>query len=321
MTLGQRATKRIRALPFAYLGTGVRARVEHVALDGYEIDDVADADAHRIDLDGRAWRRIVLRVTIDVPRATIERVVPTAERSSPPLAVVVVLRCRTTHLRRGVEAIASDAPSDSTEDGLQSYVARIAVDRQDVRDTVELLPFLVRRRDARAPEARYARAAGARIASGWGWKIVVDASPRGRSRHIDVRYTSFSDSDWEMLREAADTLYLLEADLNQPVRLRDLAFDRIAVSVWMQLFLHAARDVDEDGETMFEWGRGVLENWLPDLMPDTHDAELRVERLREARDDASELAALLQRLDTLLQRRDHAVRHLVRMLEEAAGGR
>ncbi len=99
-------------------------------------------------------------------------------------------------------------------------------------------------------------------------------------------------------------------------RTRDVVFDLIEHSVWSQLFVHAALDLREAGESVYDWEDSVLRELLGGLFPSERTHLARRARLRAAL-DRGELPLLLGKLDAVLQRRSKLVEHVEKLVDEA----
>lgn len=333
--------KRERFLPFAHERLGLSARVTRCVVDGEAV--AIDAERHLIDLErgdlergdlergaGRAWRRAELTVSVEITEALLERVFPEDERAAAPGALFVTLRCDETRLREG-------HPIASAPLGPGRYEATLTLDAARVYGAVELTPQLVRTEDRTGPADAYARAAGARLASGRAWELRSELlRPPPPGKHLEVRYASFAE-DLTLARFEGN-LYHLEADTERPLlwlnrdhqlvatvlddkgttgrraRLREVAFDLVSVPVWTQLFWCAAAHIDEEGASRRAWEEAVLRELLPAVVP-ARDHPSRALELRR-RMAAGEHLELLQALDRVLQQRLDLVRHLEALIRE-----
>ena len=248
-----------------------------------------------------------------------------------PGTTLIVLRGTATRLRRSV-VVANAELSPS------AVPFTIALRRDDVHGSVELVPFLVRAEDAASATPGYASQRGTRLASGRPWTVRVDRLRDPAGRFLDTRYCRFSE-DAE-LRPYADTLYRLQLS-ESPVlwinsdhetvqrvfddrgtrgpkaRIREVAFDLIAQSVWTQLFLQAALDLSHGGQLVYEWEDSVLRELLPSIILGERAHAARVTSLC-SKLEREELPELLARLATVLQRRNKLVDHLAKLVEETA---
>jgi hypothetical protein len=97
-------------------------------------------------------------------------------------------------------------------------------------------------------------------------------------------------------------------------RLREVFYDLIAHSVWVQLFLRAASDARELDETTYRWQDGVLRQLLPGIFPSSRSHGERVSALRALL--ADDLGLLLDRVDTVLQGRADLSTHMSVLADE-----
>lgn len=319
-------TKRERFLPFAYHRHGLRTKLQRLELDDRLMQDGIDVDSHLLDLRG-PWSHA--RVTFEVTTAPglIEHVLDEGERQDPPLTVLIAVRCPPTRLRRNTQrALATNGPTR----------IEIDIDRDDLHGTAELIPFLVRTKDARSPASGHAHTRGSRVAGGRSWALRADLERTPSGKYVDLRFKSFRDDPLIPSAEKV-AVWRLDATSEEPIlwlnqdhasiaklltyegshgrraRAREVLFDRISASVWTRLFLIAADNVLRAGEELYGWEQSVLDQMLPDLYPDVASANIRLERLRQEHD---ELHVLLGRLDAVLQVRDGGITNLVRLSED-----
>jgi len=316
-------TKRERFLPYAYDKAGVRFAIRSIVLDGSETIDAFDTEGHVVDLRG-AWRRAQLTVAVEVEPDVLRHVLPPHELADPPVALTVVQRCEATRMRRG------------TTTSLGGGDVEITIARDDLFGAAELLPFLVRTRAAARATEGFAQAAGARLAGGRPWLLRADLERSPTGHHLDVQFKPFSE-DTAIPAHERGALWRLDAAQDAPVlwlnsdhreieallsqegtrgrrsELREVVFDRIAISVWTQLFLRAAFDAVSGDDPPYGWEQGALDAVLPHLYPHVTTRAARLDRLRQEIDDVPDLVA---RLDAVLQVRDDAIGHLTRMVED-----
>lgn len=320
-------SKRERFLPFAHDRHGLRTKVHSLELDGRFVQEAVDLDSHLLDLRG-TWSHARVVLEVSPAPGLVEQVLPEDERDTPPLAVLVSVRCGVTRLRRGVRAeLSGDAP----------VLVAIDVDHDEILGAAELIPFLVRTRDAASPATGFARARGSRVAGGRAWTLRTDLEQSPSGKYLELQLKSFRDDPLVPAPERG-AVWRLDAMVEQPIlwlnldhaaianllrydgsqgrraRARDVIFDRIAASVWTRLFLLATDNVIRTGEETYGWEEAVLDYLLPDLYPGVPTKAARLERLRQEHDD---LHLLLAKLDAVLQVREDGIANLVRLAEES----
>ena len=332
----RKGSRRQRLFPYAYARRGLIFRLESATLDGDRPAGNIDANAHLLRLETREWQRASLRFFINVKPDVVNRVLPRPTgRTTHPVKYLVAIRCESTLFRHGalVEPASSALDIPTTME--------IEIERRQVRDRVEFVPFLVRESTDDSVEAGFARRRGERIVDGWHWEMRVDRIERARSRHLDIRYIKFSDH--ERFRKLSDRVYILEADTEKPTlwlnrdhprisqvldsggtrggsaRVRDVFFDMISHGVWLQLFMRAAAGINVDGESPYEWHRGVIDEFAPELFPE-YDAEGRIEQIRQGIADPVQAADMLRDVDLLLQANHKLARHMTRLVDEVVTG-
>ncbi|MCC7537324.1 MAG: hypothetical protein IT379_13970 [Deltaproteobacteria bacterium] len=320
--MADRATRSERFLPYAYERHAMALRIADCRLDDVSHLERIDPERHLLDLEGR-WSAVELALVLDLPRATLERVAPVDEHESGPFGLLIVVHCVETRLRSGHWLVRTACASGAHE-------GRVCLRRQDLAGTAALSAFLVRERAATSRSAGLAAHRGARLAGTRPWELRIDRRRAAVGGHLDVRFRRFSeDASLSPIEKAA--LYLLESETESPVlwinadhvqvaaalgnqstsggvaRVREVAFDLVAAGVWSQLFLRSVLDLLEHGEPTYEWQGSVLDALLPDLYPSISDRRARLAQLRY---DADDLAAVMARVDVVVQRRNAVVRHL-----------
>ena len=319
-----------RFLPYAYERHGLELELLGCELDGRSGPE-PDFERRVLALDAEPWRRARVVYRVNVPASTLKNVLPPRDRSARPCALLLVVRCAATRMRRA-QRIAS-APR-----GGEPIEAALVLDRDECQGQLELLPFLVRE-TAAAPAPGYAIRPGERLASARPWQLRMHAMAPVRGKFLDVRYRSFKED--AILAAHQDNVYRLECDQEEPVlwinadhdkiaavlddrattgrkaRLRDVYFDLIAQGVWSQLFTRAASDLDaadHAAESRYGWQDGVLREVLPFMFPLATTYEARVHELMRLR--ADDVALLLERLDAALQAKGQLAGHLSTLAEE-----
>jgi hypothetical protein len=213
----------------------------------------------------------------------------------------------------------------------------LRLERAMLAGTLELHAELVRRTDAPSRTPGFAHRAWSRLADARAWEIRVDRRRELGGVYLDVRYRSFKDdpvipaSDKQNLyrleleteapllwlnadHEALSVVMSSQAQSGHQARLRDLAFDLVAPSVWTQLFLRAATDLVQAGEAVLPWQAAVVAQVGRLLYGEKRsDAEL-LSRLREA---LTNVPRLLSEVDAAMQRYHELSTHASRLATEA----
>jgi len=325
--------KRQRFLPFAFVRQGLEVTVAALTLDGTKETAPVDPDRRVVSLEGDDWQRAQLSVEVNVSTALLAAVVPPSEQRADgvtPVALLLVLRCAETRLRRPIWLSRGPLPAGC-------HRTDVAIDRHEVRRSAELHAYLVRAATAETPTAGYAWLAGARLADARTWDIRCEPRPVPPGRFLDVRYRSFRED--EVLAPFHANVYHLELDDEQPVlwvntdhgqltpilsdkgstgkraRLREVFYDLIAQGVWTQLFLRALDDLRSDGELTYDWEDTVLRELLPTMLPGHRSHAERLAALERAA-ERDGLPTLVGRLDAALQRRSEISRHMSRLVAE-----
>lgn len=302
-----------RFFPWAHEANGIKLAIVGGQLDAQSLD-IVDPHTHVLDLSA-SWQRAKLALEVRVPAAVATRVVAADEREQPPLAVLIALRCASTHLRRRVAYL----PWQAGASGCFEHALEIV--RAELAEQAELDAYLIRSRSLNQPTAGVAWRAGARLASARAWTLQIDPSSQRGGNYLDVQYRSFArdpsipagqraalyrldferddailylNADHERVRSVLDS----KATTGRRARARELLYERIEAGVWMQLILRASARLVEDGELVYAWERSILEQWLPRLYPEQVDDAARRDCLRR---DYQQLPRLLTTIDAVTQ--------------------
>jgi hypothetical protein len=303
---------RRKLMPYRYRRFGIDCDVTSYELDGEICDGPIERQRQLVDATRRTdWENICLNLDLHVPSEVLEAVFPEREHAAPPAALIVVVRCPDTYLRTGT-TVATDAIEGN-------HIIGITISRSQLRNRATLQPYLVRTTEGQLTDG-YADQPGNHLASPRHWEVVIDEDESAGGGYLDVSFDSFAERDH--LRNAQvyhletagpePTLYLnsnhqdvramLENEGNRgtSARLRDVAYDIIGSGVWTELFVSAAADVDENGDTPYNWQTGVLKFLLTKMYPDM-DMESALSEVRTGIQENENAAAVFSRLNTVLQ--------------------
>lgn len=313
-------TRRERFLPYAY----------DRAL-GFEIDACTRDDATSVEQDGRilrlgdAWRTAEVTFTARLGLGARAKLVPAPERDSPPLGLLVTLRCETTRVRRGqVFAFTEETATGS-----------MRLRRDELAGTAELMAWVVRTKPTGRRHAGYAQGAGLRVAQSSAWLVEIDRAAPSGAHGFEVLFRSFAGDPAIPARERGN-LYRLDSAQLVPVlwlnadhtevaamlategtrgaraRLRDVTFERILAAVRVQLVLRAAVHAAADGP-VYPWETLVLDDALERLYP----AVATTDRLARMRDELADPAEIVARLDDVFQAQERTAEVLRKLLEDS----
>ena len=103
------------------------------------VDEESDEDVTTLDLshEDRNWDRLRFRVEASLPEDEVATLIQAGATVSEDLRMYVGVTCPSTRLREAVELAFADG----------RWVGHVLVRRGQVRDTVQLSPFLVRATD------------------------------------------------------------------------------------------------------------------------------------------------------------------------------
>lgn len=333
-----------RFLPYRFADLGILLRIENCRFDGQATKIEADTERHLLDLSIHTFGQVTISLVATVPNEVFASVLPSTELLAPPARVLVAVRCAATRLRRWLELIEDPldpspppGPMESCAMAQRRYTGELSLERDDLRDIVELTGLLVRTDRSADNQAGRAAEAHQRLASARTWELKIDAGPPPPGEYLDTRQEDFSKADRSRFPDP-DVLYQLDCDTEAPIlwinskhhrvagvlhstantgrnaRIRDAVFDRIEATVWPRLFLRAAHSLQKNQEVSFAWQAAVLRKWLPVLYPQHRDHEGQLFALKQELE--SDDGALLDRLDLALQRQTTVARHLDLIIEE-----
>lgn len=331
---------RSTTLPFKYRGSGLSFDLDSYSIDG---GDRAELDLRpgqgEVDLtpaltpneeEGESeWTAITLEGQLDVPEETVTGVFPEEERDAPPAKLYVTLRCHETIYRN--REIISESP---TTPG--TYDVSISIQKEDVRGTVELRPYLVRTED-REGHGEYAPKKNFRVASGKIYNVIVDRASDEEPPAIDGEQVNFSqvshlpDGDklyyLDFRNESRPKLWInadhprisevlqSRGSVGAEARMRDVILDQMSYGVWMQLVVRAGSAVNENGDVEHEWQQTVLETFARNMYG-VGDLDEAVRRLQSDLNNRESLPHLMQRLDNELQEYIDPRTQLINLMEE-----
>lgn len=291
------------------------------------------------------WDTATLSFEVSVPRRVFTGTLPRSERgryvsensdsSEPPVALVIAGRCRPTIFR---DRVVSEN-FDTTDEGDRVYSVEFEIEHHLLRGDLTTKPYLVRTSDQE--DDGYATSFGDRLASDEPWTVRVDPpdedggflqpiiEPFGRSpfpgdNHL--HYLHFEDPSTPKLFLNANHGQLVnilkhDGTWGADARLRDVLFDYIEQSVWQELLLRTANDVDrETGETRHPWQEEVIDLFAPDLFDDEDDEEDVAMKLAEHANSEEDLDVLAREFDAVIQKRVNHPDQALSLLQEGLDG-
>ncbi|WP_232342819.1 hypothetical protein [Halosimplex litoreum] len=275
------------------------------------------------------WDQVTIYGRLTIPEKTVNDVFPVFERDSPPAKLYVAIRCHDTIYRD--RAMISEAPT-----GPGTYDVSVMLEKDDIRGTVELCPYLVRTED-RSGEKKYAAKSNLRLASCRDYRIIVDRPKGEEPPAIDGEEASFSRTAY---LPDGDKLYYLDfrnesrpklwinsdhpritdilqsrGSVGAEPRMRDVVLDQISYGVWTQLLIHAGTAIDDNGDVEYEWQETILETFARNLY-DVEDLAEATRMLRDEIDDPGSLPFLMERIDRELQEYIDPRTQLINLMEE-----
>jgi len=324
-------TQRLRttALPHPYRADGLEFTVIDCMLDDERDVDI-QTGSRLIQLTSLTeWDHATVTGTINVPDDVINYVFPDDEQSDPPGTLFIAIRCQQTILRD--REIIKDGTVPPGE-----YEVKFDLDRSMIRGGVELQPYLVRAEHRESVDGRYATDVGARLASVEEWVLEIDDTdlPEGLLRpHIEnfsemselpssdhLHYLDMSNAERPMLylngdHDAIINVMESRGSTGPDARMRDAIYDLVEASVWPQLIVRTATDINQEGETRYDWQDDVLD-LFHDKLYDDADVDEAAINLREDVSDEDQLVTLMQQIDDAVQQKTEPPEQLINLLEE-----
>lgn len=321
-----------RYLPYRYDKHGIDFSISSFRLDGGEKITDVNQERRLISLENRGkWDEVTVSGEIKIDQDVIDDVLPVEERLQPPIKIYIASRCEYTYLR---ESKLIDSPPVS----LEGYDFSVTLSRNRLRNTASLKPYIIRTGDSNAETDEFATAKGVRLASSKSWEIRVDVQESPSGEYLEVLYDSFENKDYLPegdqvyhldFREAKNPTLWLNSDHEKitrvldsrarrgpDARVRDVFFDQISQSVWTQLIVHAATNIDEEGEVRYDWEDSVLDRFINDIYPDTDENEART-KLSQDIMSKEKLPDITSRIDSALQTRLRCHENMTKVIEEA----
>jgi hypothetical protein len=331
--------KTFNFLPFEYAQHDLSLDLHEVRLDGESIAEIAPR-RQLVSLDEykeEEWDVVEISGTVMLPEEVLHTVLPDAEFENAPLRLMLVYRCADTFTRRAKILFDERGP---VEDLAGDYPFDLLLEQEDYRGKISVEPFLVRTASGQTRAGRLSQTAYERLADGREWEVRLDRSSGPPGECLDVRFEDFSSKD--IYPDDEETLYFLQCEGPNPVlwlnqghqtvagvlkakgtvggsaRMRDVFFDQMTISVWSQLFAQAIVDLDEDGESQYDWQTAALGHVGDLIRPDLNYEEL-VEQLYAEVQSQSEFARLLREVDVALQCDTELSSHMRKLVDEVQG--
>jgi len=326
--------KRERFMPFRFARTGLKLELLQAQIDDETplLQDAEDRDQSELHLEDDRWQRLRLRLQLSRDPELLSQLLPPQELQRPAVRLLLVVSEPRARLRRALPL-----PFEPTT---EAVTVEVRLEHHELAGPCAITPWLVRSEPGRAVSG-FAHAAGHRLASGRALSVVPYAPATRAGQFLDVQYRSFRQDP--QLRSQPYRLHYLELSGDQPLllinsdhrsiadaldargqsgtraRLREVFYDMMSVSVWSQLFMHAAEALSEDGTTRHSWQDGVLAELLPQVFPNLKRHHERLRELIEIRDSDHALGQLSALCDQALQQRLDLVKHMERLVQDTVG--
>ncbi len=313
--------------PHKYSNSGVLFELKKVGFDNGDSFEQPDSQRRLIAIeDYKDWNTASLYGTVGIKDNVWDLVLPEHERGNPPVEICIALRCYETYLRESFKDIKITFPTD------RLFEVKIPIEKSMLSNTAEVSANLLRTANGRSDIGDgYAALKGTAVAGCRSWEIRVDPPKLSSGNYLDIRYTRFEDEKkkrlYEVSSDSPSPILWLNKDNNQianvlnskaprgiTARMRDVFFDMISYSVWYQLMLQAAENIDENGELVYEWEYAVLEDFLPGLFPDIDLESARIEFAEAVRSDG--ICILMQQIDELLQDKIEYKKQMSKLIQE-----
>ena len=317
MTPRQSRTNR-SGQPYRYAEEALHLRVERFAVDERD-PGTPDVENHTVDVSGYGeWETLEIQGRVTFDDSVLSRVVPESEYDVPPLRLVLKLDTLDTQRRLPVEVTPS--PLDSVDDGTdRSYDFSHTFHWKDVYRVAELEPRLVRSTDCREG-LPYAPKAGLHVANGESVTLLLERS-EDRGGGFPSMYQDFSDEDLEYDQDLVHVLGGTRADPKVLVnshndhvvdvlesgrgggfrpRMGKVVATEVSRMAYVQLLLHTAGTIAENGECEYGWQRGLIEELGDHLYPEMDDEETEA-HLGEQVGDPGNLREFADEINRALQ--------------------
>lgn len=324
MTSSTRSERRERNFPYHFAANGLEFGVEEFQIDGSSAEP--DYDAMIVPLykfDG--WDSSSLSVAVNIGESTLSSLFGEVERwemaldhynrnledDEFPAKLTVVVECKETQNRYEVEVANPVSPG--------THSSTITLDRDEIRGQVSLTPSLVRTEDS-DEGLPYAPNRGMRMATGTSWVVLADL-PGEDGNGFPTAFRDFSqeglpdESLVHSLRASSENPKVLVNELNEPIvdvltvngnsgfrpYMREVVSGEIAMMTWIQLVIHTAATIADEGEPEFPWQEGVVEELSEHLFEDDLEYEAAVDRLGEQVSEPGNLPEFVRRLSHAVQ--------------------
>lgn len=322
------------SLPHKYQSEGLSLSFDKIRLDGSPLGDQGKIVAEERFLslvDVENWEQLQITGTIELTDETIQEIFPADEWSDAPGRIILVKTNPLAVHRSRVVVEAGQVAQGR-------YEFSVDIDREQHRGDVTLQPFVVRGETRESGAPNCATKVGSRLTDGIPWVLELDEPTDGGSLLRPVieefdKYDRLPDDDhihYLSLEEPKNPQLFLNRNhptvvnilentgsTGGPPRLRDLLYDYIEHSVWIQLLVQTARDTDVDtGETTHDWQEDVLDMFLEDLYPEQSREEGATTLAEEAR-NIEDLPSLIQNIEKAVHKRFDVPDDATKLVEEA----
>jgi hypothetical protein len=264
-----------------------------VRLDNTAFLPDADYGTKQLDIASATpqWIALSVPVAFKLGMEDLTSLLATGEKDDAVVGIISV-RCSAAKYRHGVEL---------QFDGISTWAGMVELERADIRNIVQLVPQVVRKENAKTSAEGAAEFAGAVIATGPTYDIIVDrdakpyqgpvkykwlnfaesTNPWIASRKNDVCYVDLGDVPviylnlrWKSLQPILQN----EATTGMPAAMRNTYAAAIGQSGWIQLYLAAIGSIvyDEENDSYFAhpgWRLQLAKHVAEKLFPEASTAE------------------------------------------------
>lgn len=316
----------VDSYPYRHAGSAIELDIHGCQIDGDDFD--VDADAEQVwlidELAEEDWDVVTLDLSVTVDSDTLKYVFPDADDHDG--VVVIAGYCHPTH-SRWVDLI---APKDFDAG---SHRKEIEIEREKVRETIQLTPTLLRN-DHRSADDQYARQSGRKLAHGRRIDIYIDRPRLNLTGDLPVVAAKFSEPDnpgepgleWYVdVRNAEEPTLWLNKDyplvvnaineIERPTKqgiVGRIALNHLAVSMLTQFTIKAAAHAVSQNEIQYEWQRTLLLDICADYFTEGTITEFEESLQIEA------VSTTLSAIDRIFQQRRTPHEDIKRLLEMIA---
>lgn len=274
--------------PYHYAESGLELGIEGFSLNG-DRDNLGspDYDNRVVDVTGYgSWEEVTIVGDVSVNESVIRDLIPEVEHKEPPLKIII--KIDTLDTQRRLPKVVEESPLEGLDsEFLRAFDFEHTFSREGVHNEILLEPRLIRADDCEE-SLPYAPDAGMHVAAGEPWVVKVDSTDT-EGDGFPSMYQDFSDEDHELNQELVHALQGSRQDPTVVVnshhkeivdvlesgrgggfrpRMRKVVSAEISTMTYVQLVLHTAGTIAENGECEYNWQKGLINELNDYLYPE-----------------------------------------------------